>query len=82
MYQNPYFKFRQPALKMHHLRKALYCTKNYSMWYPMAETGDTGESIEHSARATPLKLDRLPVTQEAAGSSPVVPAIIIGARAT
>jgi len=45
------------------------------MWYPMAETGDTGESIEHSARATPLKLERLPVTQEAAGSSPAVPAI-------
>jgi len=30
MYQNPYFQFRQPALKMRHLRKALHCTKNYS----------------------------------------------------
>lgn len=35
----------------------------------MAETSDTGESIEHSARVASLKLGRLPVMQEAAGLS-------------
>ena len=30
------------------------------------------------ARAGPLKLERLPVTQEAAGSGPVAPAILTG----
>jgi hypothetical protein len=35
-------------------------------------------SLLHSKRTASLKVERLPVTQEAAGSSPVGPPIVVG----